>query len=234
MHLHVSRESFTSGSSHHTGRFCIHSHRPGPGEDPLPSPGRGWQGEALTGVGRHAEPTWYRPLFRRCGGTFPQGKVRKRPRRRKPSPTGKVAGPKALTDEGPHPNNETGHVEWKTPPFNVACFSLFGCFPSSVPGCARSTFPVGEGDLRRGALYPLQAGEGKPPCALRHRGADLSSRNPGSFLRGWGGAASGWPCFRSGGSALSLRRRSGPPLPGCGSGRRTYRSASAARLLPAQ
>ena len=30
-------------------------------EDPLPSPGRGWQGEALTGVGRNAEPTWYRP-----------------------------------------------------------------------------------------------------------------------------------------------------------------------------
>ena len=27
-----------------------------------------------------------------------------------------------------------------------------GCFPSSVPGCARSTFPEGEGDLRRGLL----------------------------------------------------------------------------------
>ena len=35
------------------------------------------------------------PLFRRCGGTFPQGKVRERPRRRKPSPTGKVARRKA-------------------------------------------------------------------------------------------------------------------------------------------
>ena len=29
----------------------------------------------------------------------------------------------------------------------------------------------------------------------------LSSRSPGSFSRGWDGGASGWPCFRSGGSA---------------------------------
>ena len=30
-------------------------------------------------------------------------------------------------------------------------------FPSSVPGCARSTFPGGEGDLRRGLQYqPFQ------------------------------------------------------------------------------
>ena len=27
-----------------------------------------------------------------------------------------------------------------------------GFFPSSVPGCARSTLSVGEGDLRRGLL----------------------------------------------------------------------------------
>ena len=51
---------------------------------------------------------------------------------------------------GTHEKSKTGHVEWKTLPFNVACFSLFGCFPSSGPGCARSTFPGGEGDLRRG------------------------------------------------------------------------------------
>ena len=66
----------------------------------------------------------------------------------------------ALTDEGPYPNNETDHVKWKTRPFNEACFSLFGYFPSSGPGCARSTFPVGEGflpagegGLRRGLFY---------------------------------------------------------------------------------
>jgi len=55
-----------------------------------------------------------------------------------------------VTDEGPYPNNKTGYVKWKTHPFNVACFSLFGCFPSSGPGCARSTFPVGEGVLPAG------------------------------------------------------------------------------------
>ena len=35
-------------------------------------------------------------------------------------------------------------------PFNRAWPKVSGFFPSSVPGCARSTFPVGEGDLRRG------------------------------------------------------------------------------------
>ena len=34
--------------------------------------------------------------------------------------------------------------------FNRAGFKVSGFFPSSVPGCARSTFPGGEGDLRRG------------------------------------------------------------------------------------
>ena len=144
-------------------------------------------------------------------------------------------------------------------PFNVACL-VIGVRPLIRHALRRATFPVGEGDLRRGLppgggafigvrlsllgvpstpvpaspVHPLQAGEGKPPCTVWHRGADLSSRNPGSFLPGWGGAASGWPCFRSGGSALLSRRRSGPPLPGCGSGRRTYRSASAAHRLPAR
>ena len=159
--------------------------------------------------------------------------------------------------------------------------SLLGCGPSSVRAFGPATFPVGEGDLRRGSIHrgsaltfrgplhtrpglpppeeddwvsafvpisparkvgggcghpPLRGWKGaKAPCALRHRGQTMfSSRNPGSFLPGWGAAASGWPCFRSGGSALSSRRRSGPPLPGCGSGRRTYRSASAARRLPAR
>ena len=46
-----------------------------PGEGRGPSPGRGWQGGALTGVGRDARSDPVPPLFRRCGGTFPQGKV---------------------------------------------------------------------------------------------------------------------------------------------------------------
>ena len=73
-----------------------------------------------------------------------------------------------MTDEGPYPNNKTGYVKWKTHPFNVACFSLFGCFPSSGPGCARSTFPVGEGCLRRVVPY-LPLGEGAAAAAEEGR-----------------------------------------------------------------
>ena len=78
--------------------------------------------------------------------------------------------------------NETGHVEWKTLPFNVACFSLFGCFPSSGPGCARSTFPVGEGNLPAGEHssglslnfpgsppHPARASPGPPSPSRRGR-----------------------------------------------------------------
>ena len=85
-------------------------------------------------------------------------------------------------------------------------------------------------------IRPYGGGKMRKPPVPKGTGGKtiLSSRNPGSFLPGWGAAASGWPCFRSDGSALSSRRRSGPPLPGCGSGRRTYRSASAARRLPAR
>ena len=49
-----------------------------------------------------------------------------------------------------HEKSKTGHVERKRFPFNVACFVILARCPSSGPGCARSTFPVGEGDLRRG------------------------------------------------------------------------------------
>ena len=107
---------------------------------------------------------------------------------------------------GPHPNNETGHIGWRLLPFNGACFSLFGCFPSSGPGCARSTFPVGEGFLRRGVfisvrpgpvgvlstpvpaspVHPLQAGEGGdsagrkagPPSPLERVFSKFPERNP--------------------------------------------------------
>ena len=74
-----------------------------------------------------------------------------------------------MSDEGPHQSNETGHVEWKTLPFNVACFSLFGCFPSSGPGCARSTFPGGEGDLPAGVFPYLPLGEGAAAAAEEGR-----------------------------------------------------------------
>ena len=44
-----------------------------------------------------------------------------------------------------HEKSKTGHVERKRFPFNVACFVILALRPSSGPGCARSTFPVGEG-----------------------------------------------------------------------------------------
>ena len=108
------------------------------------------------------------------------------PRRRKPSPPGKVAGPKALTDEGPYPNNKKGYVKWKTHPFNVACVSLFGCFPSSGPGCARSTFPVGEGVLPAGD-FTAPAGDLRgnfnfPTGQVGKRRA-FSQKNPNIFRK---------------------------------------------------
>ena len=56
-------------------------------------------GEGGPGEARDAEPAWCRPSSAACGGTFPQGKVRV-PRRRKPSPTGKVDRAQPGTDEG--------------------------------------------------------------------------------------------------------------------------------------
>ena len=83
------------------------------------------------------------------------------------------------------------------------------------------------------AAHPLLR-YGKHPPGIWEGVWVLSSRNPGSSWPGWGGGACGWPCFRSGGSVHGSRRRSGPPLPGCGCGRRTCRSACAARPLPAR
>ena len=77
---------------------------------------------------------------------------------------------------GPHPNNETGHIGWRLLPFNGACFSLFGCFPSSGPGCARSTFPVGEGFLRRGSIHRGLALTFRGPLHTRRCGGTLSKQ----------------------------------------------------------
>ena len=68
-------------------------------------------------------------------------------RRKKPSPSGKVAGPKALTDEGKQPKSErqaglNGGVSHSTQPVRYG-------FPHPSR-LRRSTFPVGEGFLRRG------------------------------------------------------------------------------------
>ena len=87
---------------------------------------------------------------------------------------------------GPHPNNETGHIGWRLLPFNGACFSLFGCFPSSGPGCARSTFPVGEGFLRRGSIQRGLALTVRGPLHTRPCGATLSRQERAGIPSGGG------------------------------------------------
>ena len=62
----------------------------------------------------------------------------------------------------------------------------------------------------------------------------ITNRSRGFFWLGWGGGVCGWLCFQSGGSVPGLRRKSDPLLPGYGCGRRTCRSASAARRPPAR
>ena len=71
--------------------------------------------------------------------TFPWGKVP--PQRRKRGGTGLVLGP------APHPSG-----------LRPATLSQERVFPSSVPGCARSTFPVGEGCLPAVAFPYLSFG----------------------------------------------------------------------------
>ena len=88
-------------------------------------------------------------------------------------------GAAAAADEGRY---QVGSAYRPTPVRASPCHPLpgEGLAPSSVPGYARSTFPVGEGDLRRGLFisvrpgpvgvpstpaacgrHPLQAGEGR-------------------------------------------------------------------------
>ena len=76
------------------------------------------------------------------------------PRRRKPSPTGKVARAQPGPDEGKQPKSE------KQAPLNGSNLhpmwpvSLFGCGPLIRHALRRATFPVGEGDLPAGAFIP--------------------------------------------------------------------------------
>ena len=66
-----------------------------------------------------------------------------------------------------NPPRQTGRPFCFTSRQNFAIHGRFskpsGCFPSSVPGFARSTFPVGEGDLPAGE-GDLPAGEGILPA----------------------------------------------------------------------
>ena len=89
-------------------------------EEKKPSPGRGWQGEALTGVGR-CRSDLVPPLFRPRGATFPWGKVGGR----------LVAALRCF-------------------PFIRVFRGNVGCFPSSVRALGPDTFPGGEGFLPAG------------------------------------------------------------------------------------
>ena len=152
--------------------------------NPPPSPWRGWTGEAGTGEGapypllgeggRAKGPDGsgaagrtdlVPPLFRRCGGTFPQGKVRVRPRRRKPSPTGKVDRAQPGPDEGKQPKSEKQaplngsnlHPMWP-----VSLFWVRPPHPSRLTAChlpRRGRRPPGGG-----FSYPLlgEGGRAKP------------------------------------------------------------------------
>ena len=151
------------------------------------------------GAGRGAVPGpgSYRPTPVRASPCHPlpgEGFV---PRRRKPSPTGKVARAKPVTDEGKQPDGHSnprmngkrcrgGTRSGFIPPHTRHGFAeppspRRGFVPSSVPGCARSTFPVGEGILpagegclRRGRLPPAGALGRKNPRAVAGPGVDLS------------------------------------------------------------
>ena len=88
------------------------------------------------------------PLFRRCGGTFPQGKVRERPPPEEiPALSCLERVPPVGGGCGGDPSNmKPGFMKWGR------------AFPSSVRAFGPATFPVGEGFLRRGLLFsPLDA-----------------------------------------------------------------------------
>ena len=187
-------------------------------------------GKVLTSGGRGAVPDWFwvPPHTRQDRVRVGPLKTKDRPhvcspRRRKPSPTGKVDRAQPGTDEGNQPKSEKqatlngsiSHSMWPVsllgygpssvtpygvppspwgkatsgggvslsspggrcrrsggrgavpgwfwvPPHTRQGFALppsprRGFFPSSVPGCARSTFPEGKGFLRRGRslTFPL-------------------------------------------------------------------------------
>ena len=88
------------------------------------------------------------PSPRRGSSTFPWGKVPPAgsPRRRKPSPPGKVAGPKALTDEGSQPTKRTGPgLNFQGSPPHPS-----GLRPATLSKQERAlSLPLGEGAARR-------------------------------------------------------------------------------------
>ena len=141
-----------------------------------------------------------------------------------------------------HEKSKTGHVERKRFPFNVACFVILARHPSSGPGCARSTFPGGEGFLRRGTLYfspswtcrgPLHT----RPCGAtlgKHRGLGIPCGKRGRLPCVKGAVSprltEGSPCCRLGPPHTRQGLRPCHPLPG--EGRSPHPSRLTASHLP--
>ena len=96
-----------------------------------------------------------------------------------------------------HEKSKIGHVERKRFPFNVACFVILARHPSSGPGCARSTFPVGEGFLRRGRRTEvLRIYAPVPPGRLRPSSGPGYARS--TFPVGEGDLPAGEGCLPAG------------------------------------
>ena len=90
------------------------------------------------------------------------------PRRRKPSPTGKVDRAQPGPDEGIQPKSEKQATLNGSISHSMWPVSLLGCGPSSVRAFGPATFPVGEGCLPVGVPY-LPLGEGAAAAAEEGR-----------------------------------------------------------------
>ena len=96
------------------------------------------------------------------------------PRRRSPSPTGKVDRAQPGTDEGKQPKSEKqATLNGSVFPFNVACLVIW-VRPLIRHALRRATFPVGEGFLPAGAFPYLPLGEGGSAEPRRMRGGSLA------------------------------------------------------------
>ena len=173
---------------------------------------RGWQGEALTGVGRYMvrpgtalsrrnprhllleegaarrRRVWRGPLKTKAGPRVCS------PRRRKPSPPGKVDRAQPGPDEGKQPKSEkqatlNGSVFHSTWPV-----SLLGCGPSSVTPYGVPPSPEGKATSRRGLPpagasfirayslfqgsppHPSRAAPGPPSPSRRGQGCSVSRK----------------------------------------------------------
>ena len=97
---------------------------------------------------------------------------------------------------------------------------------ASITKRERQKLPCASGFLRKSVTGRVR----EPMDWDNPRASPIKRRSRGFSWLCWDGAASEWPCSQSGESVPGSRRKSDPLLPGCECVRRTYQSASAARL----